>query len=160
MRRKEREITNRPAIEAIIQDAPVCRIGMTDGTTPYIVPVNFYYEGTPSDGGTFYFHSAAEGMKIDILRHRPAVCIEIDLPGDVTAAESPCDYGFSYRSVIAFGKAVELGDGGEKQRVLTKLFERYAGSGALAKRAAIDTEQSARTLVWRIDIESMTGKTA
>ena len=159
MRRKEQEITDRHEIEKIIDDAAVCRIGMSDGTTPYIVPVNFYYEGAPPGGGTFYFHSAAEGMKIDILRQRAAVCIEIDLPGDVTAAESPCEYGFSYRSVIAFGKAVELGNGEEKQRALTKLFERYAGSGAFAERA-IDQKQTARTSVWRIDIESMTGKTA
>jgi len=159
MRRKEREITDRLEIEKIIDAAAVCRIGMSDGTTPYIVPVNFYYEGDSSGGGTFYFHSAAGGMKIDILRHRPAVCIEIDLPGDVTAAGSPCEYGFSYRSVIAFGKAVELEAGEEKQRALTKLFERYVESGAFAERA-IDPKQTARTSVWRIDIESMTGKTA
>ncbi len=44
MRRKEKEITNIMEIEAIIQEAEVCRLGLAVDNTPYIVPVFFGYE--------------------------------------------------------------------------------------------------------------------
>ena len=43
MRRKDREITDRKAMEAIISGAEVCRIALCDGNEPYVVPVSFAY---------------------------------------------------------------------------------------------------------------------
>ncbi len=58
MRRDDREITDLLEIESILYHAIVCRIGLTDGNEPYVVPVSFGYEE-----GTIYFHSAPEGKK-------------------------------------------------------------------------------------------------
>ena len=41
MRRKDREITDREEILAIIRKCDVCRIALNDGDYPYIVPLNF-----------------------------------------------------------------------------------------------------------------------
>ena len=50
---------------------------MTDGGVPYIVPLNYGYEY--ADGElTFYFHSAKEGRKLEILKKNPTVCLELD----------------------------------------------------------------------------------
>jgi len=43
MRRKDREITDRKKIEAILDKAPVCRIGFSKDNDPYVVPVCFGY---------------------------------------------------------------------------------------------------------------------
>ena len=59
MRRKDREITDRAEIEAILNEAMVCRIGLADDGEPYVVPVSFGYED-----GSVYIHSAPEGKKI------------------------------------------------------------------------------------------------
>jgi nitroimidazol reductase NimA-like FMN-containing flavoprotein (pyridoxamine 5'-phosphate oxidase superfamily) len=58
MRRKDREITDRAEIEAILNEAPVCRIGLAEGGEPYIVPMCFGYDGT-----FLYLHSAPEASK-------------------------------------------------------------------------------------------------
>ena len=71
MRRQEREISDRAAIDAIIRACQVCRLGMVDGDLPYIVPMSFGY-----DGRALYFHCATQGRKLDVLRRRPRVCFE------------------------------------------------------------------------------------
>ena len=58
MRRKDREITDRAEIEAILNEAMVCRIGLADGGEPYVVPLSFGYED-----GSVYIHSAPEASK-------------------------------------------------------------------------------------------------
>lgn len=77
MRRKDREITDICAILELVSECKVCRLAMTDGGIPYIVPLNYGYEY--ADGAlTFYFHSAKEGRKLEILKKNPAVCLELD----------------------------------------------------------------------------------
>jgi nitroimidazol reductase NimA-like FMN-containing flavoprotein (pyridoxamine 5'-phosphate oxidase superfamily) len=58
MRRKDREITDQADIEAILNEATVCRIGLADDEGPYIVPLSFGYEN-----GAVYIHSAPETSK-------------------------------------------------------------------------------------------------
>jgi nitroimidazol reductase NimA-like FMN-containing flavoprotein (pyridoxamine 5'-phosphate oxidase superfamily) len=61
MRRSEKEITAKTEIESIIQQSMVCRLAMSEGQIPYIVPLCFGYRND-----TLYFHSAKEGKKLDI----------------------------------------------------------------------------------------------
>ena len=44
MRRKDREVTDRNQIAAIMDSCDTCRLGLTDGQVPYIVPLSFGYE--------------------------------------------------------------------------------------------------------------------
>ena len=60
MRRKDKEITDRNAIESIIAKSRICRLAMVDDAGPYIVPLCFGFRNN-----TLYFHSAAEGKKLD-----------------------------------------------------------------------------------------------
>ena len=39
MKRSEREITDRKEIEAIIERADVCRLGLVDDNIPYVIPM-------------------------------------------------------------------------------------------------------------------------
>ena len=66
MRRKEREISDRNEIEAVILQADVCRLAMVDEASPYIVPLNFGFADN-----SLYFHSAHKGRKVDILKKIP-----------------------------------------------------------------------------------------
>ena len=58
MRRKDKEITNSPDLEVILQKAKVCRLGLLDGDLPYIVPINYGY-----NTGEIFIHAAKEGKK-------------------------------------------------------------------------------------------------
>ena len=67
MRRNDREVTDIAKISDIISKCHCCRLGFYDAGKVYIVPLNFGYEET---NGTwiFYFHGAAEGRKIDLIK--------------------------------------------------------------------------------------------
>ena len=58
MRRKEREIIDFEKMVHFPDRCDCCRLGLTDGETPYIVPLNF---GRIIENGllTLYFHCAA-----------------------------------------------------------------------------------------------------
>ena len=149
MRRSDREITDRNAIEEIIRSAQVCRLGMIDHNTPYIVPLNFGYRN-----GIFYFHSAREGRKIGILAGGQKVCIEIDGGHELVTSEVACDWGMRYTSIIAFGQPRFIVDPLAKREALAIIMAQYAGA------QTFDFPESAitATTVFAVDVESMTGK--
>ena len=77
MRRTDREVTDPAAIDAIIRACPCCRLGLRDGEGVYLVPLNFGFANVDGQR-TFYFHSAPEGHKIDLLRQAKTVAFELD----------------------------------------------------------------------------------
>ena len=149
MRRSEREIKDPGEIDAILQSAQVCRIAMAVGGRPYIVPVNF----AVSDNH-LYFHSAQKGKKIDMLRDNPAVCFEVDIPGDLKGSDTACSWGMKYQSVIGFGQADFIEDASEKKKALGVLMKKYAGRDSLPYADNILD----KVLVIGVKIETMTGK--
>lgn len=130
MRRKDREITALPDILEIIDRCEVCRIGFTDGKMPYIVPMNFGY--TCSEDGTlrFYFHCAAEGRKLTLLRENPQVCFELDRPIAFLPGDIPSQATYTYESVMGEGVAEIVSDPNEKKAALDHLMRHYMGEGS------------------------------
>ena len=78
MRKKEKEITEKSEIEAVIQKATVCRVGMSDNNIPYIVPMCFGYQED-----AIYVHGSLKGKKTDILKKNQNVCFEFDINTEV-----------------------------------------------------------------------------
>jgi len=149
MRRAEREIRERAAIRALMEEALVCRIGLADGPTPYVVPMNF---GLGED--CLYLHCATEGRKIEILRRNDRVCFEMDLLRELKQGPEACGWGARYESVIGFGRAVVLTDSEEKRRGLDRIMDHYGARGPFR----YPDDVLARTTVIRIDITEITGK--
>jgi hypothetical protein len=148
MRRKDREITDRAAIEAILRRATVCRIGLVGKDGPYVVPMSFGY-----DAGRLYLHSAREGRKIDLLREDPRVCFEVDLDVDVVRKENPCQWSLRYRSVVGFGRAVLVEDPEEKRRGLEVILRHHGGDPSALHERSLDGVS-----LIRIEIREMMGK--
>ena len=124
--RREREVTDPQAIQAILDKAQIVHIAMIDGDEPYLVPMNYGY--TMEDGKlTLYVHGATEGRKVDVLRANPKVFIEIDC--DITPIEGKlaCQYGTSYSSIMGTGKAVIVEDVEEKMKALSILMKTQTG---------------------------------
>jgi uncharacterized protein len=148
MRRSEKEIKDRTAIDAIIRQCRVCRLGLSDGEEPYIVPLCFGY-----DGEALYFHSAPEGRKIDILRKNNQVCVEFDISGGMKEAEQGCKWGITYRSVIGFGTAELVDDREAKQKALKILMAQYSD-----KEYAFPDDVVTKTAIIKVVIARITGK--
>jgi uncharacterized protein len=148
MRRKDRKITDQDEIEAILDEAMVCRIGFADGGNPYVVPLSFGYED-----GAVYIHSAPEGKKIVMLEKNPRCCFEVDCCDRVIRSDKPCSWGMRYRSVIGYGRAAFLTDPEEKRHGLNCIVQHYGGG-----THAFSDRDIASVSVIRIAVESMTGK--
>ena len=150
MRWKDREISDESGIKAIIGKAVVCRLGLVNGNTPYVVPLCFGYHDN-----TLYFHSALKGLKIDCIRKNPNVCFEFDLNAEVKESENACDWGMIFQSVIGFGKAKFIEDSNEKRNALGIIMAQYSD-----KQFEFPENKVKATAVIRVEIESMTGKQA
>jgi nitroimidazol reductase NimA-like FMN-containing flavoprotein (pyridoxamine 5'-phosphate oxidase superfamily) len=148
MRRKEKEITEKAAIEAIIKKSLVCRLALSDNNSPYIVPLCFGYKDK-----VLYFHSSQKGKKIDIIKKNQKVCFEFDTNTEIVKADNACHWTMKYRSVIGFGKAVLLEDTEEKRKAFNIIMSQYS-DGTFEYNDSI----LKKTFVIKVEIESMTGK--
>ena len=148
MRRKEKEITDKSEIESIIRKSLVCRLGLADNGTPYIVPLCFGYKDN-----CLYFHSAREGRKIEILKRNNEVCFEFDDNLQVQAGKAACAWGMQYRSVIGYGRASFIEDPEAKREALDVIMAQYANGAFEYSEKALG-----EALVIKVEIKSMTGK--
>lgn len=88
MRRKDREVTDESRIDGIIRRCSCCRLGFSDGGEVYIVPMNFGF--VKRDGKrVFYFHSAKEGRKVELLKNGCDVGFEMDCGYELHPGEGP-----------------------------------------------------------------------
>lgn len=155
MREKTKQfLMNEADTKAFIEANTLLRMGMIDERDlPYVVPLNYVFMN-----GAFYIHGASEGKKIDTLRARPQVCLEIDemyrFVYDETGGRK-CGVSTSYRSVIAMGKAFFLAEESEKRAALDLFVEKCAPElvGAEMPAAAVQA-----TMVIKVVCEEVTGK--
>jgi len=148
MRLKDKEIKDRKVIDGIIRSCRVCRLAMCDGDQPYIIPLNFGY-----DGSFLYFHAAPEGRKISIIRKNNKVCFEFDILYDIVTAEQACKWGTKYESVIGSGTA-EILDSSEGKKSALQCIMRQYGSDAVD----FPEEIMKKTLIFRVRILEISGK--
>ena len=148
MRRKEKEITSLEELETIIRQATICRLGLCDQARPYIVPLNFGY-----NAGCLYFHSAAAGKKMDLLRKNPHVCFEFDEDCGLVPATTACHWSMRYRSVIGYGTAHFLADPSEKREALGIIMQQYTEGKHDYLSDEID-----KTYVFLVKITEISGK--
>ena len=145
--RKEKHRMPATEAEAFLAQAEVLRLGLVDEDGPYVVPVNFGYEG-----GRLYVHGPLEGRRLDAIAADPRVCFEADECEIVRSVRS-CGFTARFRSVIGYGTARVLTDDGEKRRGLDAIMAHYAGPAG-----GYDDAVLARTSVIEIEIERMDGK--
>ncbi|MFO7654036.1 MAG: pyridoxamine 5'-phosphate oxidase family protein [Candidatus Krumholzibacteriia bacterium] len=149
MRRQDREIRDLGQLHAVLAAARVCRLGLNDGEWPYVVPVSFGWEP-----GRIFFHGALTGHKQDLLERDPRVCCEFEADVRlVTDPERACRWTFAYRSVIARGRAERLTDAAAVRHGLGCIMRQYSGGSW-----SFPDEQLERVVVWRVDLETITGK--
>jgi nitroimidazol reductase NimA-like FMN-containing flavoprotein (pyridoxamine 5'-phosphate oxidase superfamily) len=149
VRRSDKEISSRREIDEIIRSALVCRIAFADGSEPYVVPVSFGY-----DGDALFIHTAKSGRKIDFIEANSRVCFELEANVSIQADDrDACEWTFAFESVIGYGAITELESTEDRAVGLNQIMLHYSG-----RKWDIDEAATATTRVWRIDIESVTGK--
>lgn len=139
------------AIRMLLKSHLIGRIGCVHHRQPYIFPVNYYFDGSN------ILCQTDEGVKLNILRRHKRVCFQVD---------SVVNSGF-WQSVLALGVFCELeGHEAEAARYLLnkRLFpEPLKPDASEAQNALpemIDNGPVVRKIMFRIDIEEITGRFA
>ncbi len=152
MRRKEKEIKDKEAIEEILKKADVCRMALSYKDKPYIVPVNFVYKDS-----AIFIHSAKKGKKLDVIRKNNKVCFEVDIESEIVLSSNPCNCTTKYQSVIGYGKAFILDKKEEIKLALDilvgKYYEDKSNKEFEYKKGCIEN-----TNIIKIEVESISGK--
>ncbi len=126
MRRKDREITDSKKIESIVKASYAVRLGFIDEGEVYIVPLNFGYSNRNGQY-VFYFHSAKEGRKIDLMRTNPKVGFELDTGYKLSSSDIACECTSSYQSVIGTGTVSIIEERKEKEFALNRVMHHSTG---------------------------------
>ena len=121
MRRKDREITDNRKINEIISSCHCCRLGFQIDGEVYIVPLNFGYN--EKDGKkTFYFHSAKEGRKIDLMTKTHSAGFELDTNYKLIEGDIACKHSARFQSVIGTGHITFIEEPEEKKIALQTIM--------------------------------------
>ncbi len=131
---------NETETRELIAAGKVGHLGCVVQGEPYVVPINYLFEGD-----SVYGHSMM-GRKIAALRNHPRACLEVN----------EVENDFRWRSAIVFGEFEELQHGRERARVMRKLLERYPLLTPVESVAA-KTMKLPEVIVFRIRVDRMTG---
>src|SRR5262245_7438898 len=118
---------------AILREGILGRLGCIAAGWPYVVPVNYYF-----DGKDIYIHTLP-GKKLDAMRANPRVCLQVD------EIEDPYNWG----SVIAYGTFEEVSNEETQENILTKLYSRLPHMTPVESRIV---KGMAGTIVFRIKV--------
>jgi uncharacterized protein len=124
----------------LLRAARVARLGCVAGDEPYVVPVNYVL-----DGDCVFVHSLP-GRKVEAMRARPRVCLQVD--------ETRGDFG--WRSVLAFGRYEELTREPERSRALDLLLASFPRLTPVESLIAADAAAPA-PVIFRVRVERLTG---
>lgn len=141
-------IVDQNEIESIILKAKVCRLGLTDGNQPYVIPMSFGYRKN-----ALYFHTGKKGKKMEILHKNNRVCFEMDVDLEIVPADNPCKWNMGYKSVVGYGRASILEDPAEKRKALDVIVKHYGGP-----LMAYDEKRVNALTVIKVEVHSMNGK--
>lgn len=151
MRRKDREITDFNEIIEIIKKCDVCRIALNDEGFPYIVPLNFGLD-VKKRQVFFYFHSAMQGKKLDLIAKDNRASFEMDCDHNLILYEEQMNCTMGYASVIGHG-IIEMVPDEDKYEALKILMRQYH-----REDFKFNTDMMRVTAVLKMTVLDMAGK--
>ena len=123
-------------IETTLQCQRIGRLGCSADDRPYVVPINYLYDGT-----CVYSYSML-GRKIDVMRAQPRVCFQVD---EITGPSN-------WRSIVADGLYEEVTDEAERRQALQRLAP---GTGQPVARTL---DAGGRLVVFRLRLGEKSGR--
>jgi nitroimidazol reductase NimA-like FMN-containing flavoprotein (pyridoxamine 5'-phosphate oxidase superfamily) len=153
MNKAERGITDDGRMREILAGGKYAIIAMCRDNEPYVVTLSYGYDRVKH---ALYFHSAARGLKLDIIAANPAACATVIEDGGYVANQ--CSH--RYRSVVLYGRMHVVDDTGERLHGL-ETMARQLEADLAARREKISrlSEEAWRGMaILRLDIEEITGK--
>lgn len=156
VRRKDRAVEDDAWIAALLHRAPVGYLATARDGQPHINSNLFVYDGA---AGAIYLHTARRGQTRDDVEADARACFSVSEMGRLLPAETALEFSVEYAGVVVYGSASIIADEAEAARALQLLLDKYAPHLKPGVHYRPTTpEELARTSVYRIRIESWSGK--
>lgn len=149
MRKSNQEIKDPSIIEEILSASVICRIAMTDGDRPYLLPFNYGYKNN-----CMYIHSALDGKKIDVLKRNNFVCFEIENKVGIIKENKACKWTTVYRSVVGYGTVSILTEHDEKIEGLKLIMAQHGAENM----NDFEPSNVRRMLILKLEITELSAK--
>lgn len=155
VRRHDRAVEDEGWLRAMLHRAPAGALATVHDGQPFINTNLFVYEEAAH---RIYFHTARVGRTQANVAAGSPVCFSVFEMGRLLPAETAVAFSVEYAGVTVFG-AAEIVGGEEARHALQLLLDKYAPHLRPGDDYQPTTDADlARTAVFRIDIESWSGK--
>ena len=99
-RKAERGVYDREVMDAILDEALICHVGMIHNGYPVVIPTIH-----ARVGDTLYFHGSPASRILREMKKGAEVCVSVILVDGLVVARAAFHNSMNYRSVIAYGEA-------------------------------------------------------
>jgi len=138
----QRGMYDRPTIDAILDEALICHVGLVSAAQPFVIPTVHFRMGDE-----LFIHGSAASRMIEHGASAAPLCITVTLVDGVVLARSAFHHSLNYRSVVILGQARIVSARDEKLAALTVLVNRFSPGRAERVRPPNEQELKATTLL-------------
>jgi nitroimidazol reductase NimA-like FMN-containing flavoprotein (pyridoxamine 5'-phosphate oxidase superfamily) len=110
---------DRATIDAILDEALVCHLGIAVDGQPFVIPTL-----AARVGDTVYVHGSAASRTVRALSAGTPACLTVTLIDAIVLARSAFHHSMNYRSVVVLGEARRVTDSGEMLLALEAFTEK------------------------------------
>jgi hypothetical protein len=144
-------------IRGFLEAAPFGFLAVPDGDGPPHLNSNLFVHDP--EQRCLYLHTARTGRLRDLMEDERRVSFSVAVMGRMLPADEALEFSVEYAGVVVTGTGRVVEDADEQHRALQALLDRYAPH----LEAGVDyrppvPEELARTAVYRVDIETWSGK--
>jgi nitroimidazol reductase NimA-like FMN-containing flavoprotein (pyridoxamine 5'-phosphate oxidase superfamily) len=127
---------------AILDEALSCTVAFVDDGRPVSIPTTHWRVGD-----RVLFHGGMGSRLGKAMAAGAELCVTVTLVDGLVLARSAFHHSMNYRSVILFGRALEITDPAEKEAAFVALIEKLAPGRYAGVRPPTDKELAATRLL-------------
>jgi nitroimidazol reductase NimA-like FMN-containing flavoprotein (pyridoxamine 5'-phosphate oxidase superfamily) len=149
----ERGHHDRATIDAILDEALVCHLGLVDPDgRPFVIPTIH-----ARSGDHLYVHGSPASRTLRAAAGDVDACVTVTLLDGLVLARSAFHHSLNYRSVVVYGRATKVTDPDERSAALTAIVEHVLAGRTDGCRAP-DERELKGTLVLRLPLDEASAK--
>ncbi len=156
IRRRDRAVDDEAWIKEFLHRAPDGAIATAFKEQPFITVRNYVYNEARC---AIYLHGAKTGRFNANVKANPRVCFSVSRMGRLLPADTALEFSVEFSGVVVFGKIALVENEKEATYGLQLLLRKYFPHLRYGQDyTPVTPQELKRTAVYRIDIETWSGK--
>ena len=140
-RHRDRGMTDRDSLYAVLDAGLVCHLGVVSGGAPMVLPTAY-----GRDGDTLYLHGSSANGAFGAADGQQ-VCVTVTHLDGLVCARTVFHHSVNYRSAVVFGAATLVRDSGERWQALRVITDHLIPGRWAAARQPTRKEMAATAVL-------------